>query len=179
MTHASPRTRRPMKSCWSFWAASIQPQIPCSPTTAHGSNISRKQISARWLPSQATRQWLRQDPRSRSRRHRSRARRERNKMNNNKCALLLALLLAATTPAFAQEAAPPSPPSANASAPPAQVPWSSLSPDQQKLLSRFGNEWSTLPPERQQALARGSQRWLGMSPDQRGLARQRFDKFKT
>ena len=78
---------------------------------------------------------------------------------------LLLLLLLAATPAFAQSERGAPPESAQA------VPWSSLSPDQQKLLSRFGNQWNNFPPERQQALARGSHRWLGMSAEQKGLAR--------
>ena len=88
--------------------------------------------------------------------------------------MLFALLLAGAAPVFAQQepvAPPPSAPPPAASAPAAPVQWTSLSPDQQKLLSRFGNQWCTLPPERQQALARGSQRWLGMTPDQKDLAR--------
>ncbi|HEY1898393.1 MAG TPA: DUF3106 domain-containing protein [Steroidobacteraceae bacterium] len=60
----------------------------------------------------------------------------------------------------------------------AAVPWSSLSPDQQHLLSRLSEQWDHLPPQRQQALASGSQRWLGMSPDQRAQARQRFNQWQ-
>ena len=58
------------------------------------------------------------------------------------------------------------------------VPWSSLSQDQQHLLSRLGDQWEQLPPQRQQALASGSQRWLGMSPEQRTQARQRFGQWQ-
>ena len=92
---------------------------------------------------------------------------------------VLALLLVAATPAFAQQ--PPSASAPEATAPGAAqgVPWSSLSGDQQKLLGKFSENWNTLPPERQQALARGSNRWLGMSSQQRGQAQQRFQRWQS
>ena len=101
-------------------------------------------------------------------------------MNNKQRAILLAILLASALPAFAQQ--PPGGPPAEGVAPTApasRVPWSSLSPDQQRLLSSHlgANQWNNLPPEKQQALARGSQRWLGMSDEQKGLAKQRFDRW--
>ncbi len=80
----------------------------------------------------------------------------------------------------AEPALPETAPGASASAPAATpVPWSSLSADQQHLLSRFGNQWNTLPPARQQALARGSERWLGMSTQQKDMARERFQKWRA
>jgi Protein of unknown function (DUF3106) len=85
-------------------------------------------------------------------------------------ALLAAVALAAG-PSYAQE-----PPAAN---PPAPVAWSSLSPDQQKLLSHFGSQWNTLPPARQQALAHGSERWLGMSDAEKNQARERFSRWQA
>jgi hypothetical protein len=69
-------------------------------------------------------------------------------------------------------------PGVTAPQPGAAVPWSSLSPDQQHLLSRMSGQWDQLPPQRQQALVSGSQRWLGMTPDQRTQARQRFNQFQ-
>ena len=51
--------------------------------------------------------------------------------------LLLALLMAAALPAFAQDLP------ATPSTPPAPVAWSSLSPPQQQLLSKFGGEWNS------------------------------------
>jgi hypothetical protein len=90
-------------------------------------------------------------------------------------ALLLTGVLSAGVclPVGAQVAAP------GASAPAAAaVPWSSLSQDQQHLLSRLSGQWDQLPPQRQQALAGGSQRWLGMSQEQRTAARQRFNQFQ-
>src|SRR3569833_3733222 len=89
--------------------------------------------------------------------------------------IVLVTLLAAATPSFAQEAPPPA--NAPAQAPAQPVQWSSLSPDQQKLLDKFSVNFFTLPPELQQALARGSNRWLGLSPEQRGQAQQRFQRW--
>ena len=80
----------------------------------------------------------------------------------------LCLPLAAQVPA----------PAVTAPQPGAAVPWNSLSPEQQRLLSRMSGQWDQLPAQRQQALASGSQRWLGMSPDQRNQARQRFNQFQ-
>jgi hypothetical protein len=91
-------------------------------------------------------------------------------------ALLLAGVLSAAPcrPVFAQASAP----AVTRPAPGAPVPWNSLSPDQQHLMSRLSGQWDQLPPQRQQALANGSQRWLGMSPDQRTQARQRFNQWQ-
>lgn len=95
-------------------------------------------------------------------------------------ALLLTGLLSAGVclPVCAQIAEPPANPAAAAPAQGGGVPWSSLSQDQQHLLSRLSAQWEQLPPQRQQALASGSQRWLGMSPDQRTQARQRFNQWQ-
>src|SRR5262249_42523634 len=94
--------------------------------------------------------------------------------------LWVLVLLVAAAPAFAQgPESPPAAPAPEAQAVTQGVPWSSLSPDQQKLLGRFSGNWSTLPAERQQALARGSNRWLGMSPEQRGQAQQRFQRWRS
>jgi hypothetical protein len=95
-------------------------------------------------------------------------------------ALLLTGLLSAGVclPVCAQSISPPANPPAAATVPGPAVPWSSLSQDQQHLLSRLSGQWDQLPPQRQQALAGGSQRWLGMSPDQRTQARQRFNQWQ-
>src|SRR5215472_2048176 len=88
-------------------------------------------------------------------------------MNNRWRSLALTVtvvLTAGGAPSFAQQ--PPAAPAASVAAPPAGVAWSSLSSDQQRVLSQFGSQWNTLPPERQQALAHGSERWLGMSAAQ-------------
>lgn len=54
------------------------------------------------------------------------------------------------------------------------IPWSSLSPDQQRILSRAHDRWDQLPTERQQRLLRGAQRWQAMTPEQREQARERW-----
>ena len=85
---------------------------------------------------------------------------------------LLALGAALATTSFAQEAPP-------AAGPPQPVAWSSLSPNQQRLLAQFGSRWDTLPPGRQQALAHGSERWLSMSPAERDQASERFARWRA
>ena len=97
-----------------------------------------------------------------------------NKWLSLRLAACLAAVSLAAGPVYAQE-----PGAAPAASPPAPVAWSSLSPDQQRLLSHFGSQWSTLPPARQQALAHGSERWLGMSPAERDQARQRFTRWQA
>src|SRR6188768_3120036 len=92
---------------------------------------------------------------------------------------LLALLLIAAVPAFAQQGPEGTAPGAPSAAEPVSgAEWSSLTADQQKLLERFRDRWSTLSPERQQALARGSKRWLSMSPEQRSGAKERFQRWR-
>ncbi|MBS0365800.1 MAG: DUF3106 domain-containing protein [Proteobacteria bacterium] len=88
--------------------------------------------------------------------------------------LLLAAWLAVGTPVLAQQSAEPA-----AQAPAAPITWSSLAPEQQRLLSGFNGEWKNLPPARQQALAQGSQRWLSMSDAQRQQASERFSRWRA
>lgn len=96
-------------------------------------------------------------------------------MNNRWRSLALALLIACgwglAAPSWAQEE-PAGPPAA-------PVPWSSLSPEQQRLLSSFNSQWNSLPPARQQALAHGSERWMSMSPGERDQAHERFQRWQT
>lgn len=85
-------------------------------------------------------------------------------------AVLLALVLAvAPAGAVAQQASG----GVNAA-----VPWSALSPAQQRLLGQLHARWSRLPPARQRALARGSRRWLRMTPAQRHQAQKRFKQWR-
>jgi hypothetical protein len=96
-------------------------------------------------------------------------------MSKRYAALMCTLLLTAAVPAWAEE-----PPGAAAPASsPAPLAWSSLSPEQQKLLRNFSGQWGSLPPARQQALAHGTERWLGMSAEQRDKARERFGRWQT
>ncbi len=95
-------------------------------------------------------------------------------------ALLLTALLSAgvCAPVSAQGVNPAASPGASAPATGGALPWSALSQDQQRVLSRLSGQWDQLPAQRQQALANGSQRWLGMSQDQRTQARQRFNQWQ-
>jgi len=103
-------------------------------------------------------------------------RRRTEKMNSLRLIVLASLLLAAA-PTFAQTNPPSDAPAA--AAPEANgVPWSNLSAEQRKVLQRYEGRWDSLPPQRQQNLSRGSQRWLQMTPNQRKDARGRFDKWK-
>ena len=170
-------------NCSNFWVVWIRARIHKQLRTMEvGLNTWRRRISARSpkRPSRTTHRGRR------TRVMRSRLRPETKKMNKG-YSLVLAMLLAAATSAFAQQAPPAEEPSAPASAPMAPaaaasaqgVPWSSLSGEQQKLLGKFSGNWSALPPERQQALTRGSDRWLGMTPEQRGQAQQRFQRWHS
>jgi hypothetical protein len=58
-------------------------------------------------------------------------------------------------------------------APDSSVAWSSLSPDEQKLLNRYGDRWSSLP-----RLLRGTRRWMSMTPEQRERAKARHARWK-
>jgi hypothetical protein len=63
---------------------------------------------------------------------------------------------------------------------PAQpVPWSSLSPGQQRLMGKLSGKWDSLPPERQQSLSRGAGKWLSMSPQERQGAQTRFAQWRS
>jgi len=93
-------------------------------------------------------------------------------------ALLLTGVLSAGVGAPVHAQLPNATVTAPAATAPAGVPWSSLSPDQQRLLSRMSGQWDQLPPQRQQALADGGQRWLNMSTNQRAQARERFNQWQ-
>ena len=88
---------------------------------------------------------------------------------NRLASILMALLLFAALPAFAEDAQQAARPG---------VEWSSLSPDQQRLLDRYKDNWDELPHERQRNLARGSKRWLSMSPEERSVASKRLEHWR-
>jgi len=56
------------------------------------------------------------------------------------------------------------------------IPWSSLSADEQRTLSKARNNWDQLPTERQQRLLDGAHRWQEMNPQQREQARDRWEQ---
>ena len=51
------------------------------------------------------------------------------------------------------------------------VAWSSLNPEQQKMLGAFEEGWSVLPAERQRRLALGAERFINMSAQERQAAK--------
>lgn len=54
------------------------------------------------------------------------------------------------------------------------IPWSSLSADEQRTLSKARGNWEQLSTERQQRLLSGARRWQEMNPQQRDQARERW-----
>jgi len=56
------------------------------------------------------------------------------------------------------------------------IPWSSLSADEQRTLSKARDNWDQLPTERQQRLLSGARRWQEMNPQQREQARDRWEQ---
>ena len=54
------------------------------------------------------------------------------------------------------------------------IPWSSLSADEQRTLSKARKGWDQLPTERQQRLLSGARRWQEMNPQQREQARDNW-----
>lgn len=54
------------------------------------------------------------------------------------------------------------------------IPWSSLSDDQQRILHRARDRWDDMPTERQQRLLRGAERWQHMDEHEREQARERW-----
>jgi len=61
---------------------------------------------------------------------------------------------------------------------PAQpIPWTSLAPDEQKVLEKVRDSWSQLPPGAQQRLRRAAQRWAQMAPEQRARVAQRLQRW--
>lgn len=47
------------------------------------------------------------------------------------------------------------------------IPWNSLSPDEQQALKRYRGQWDEYSGERQQRLRDGAQRYLDLPPDKR------------
>lgn len=56
------------------------------------------------------------------------------------------------------------------------IPWSSLSAEEQRTLSRARDNWDQLPTGRQQRLLEGARRWQHMNPQQREQARDRWQE---
>ncbi|MBK7904224.1 MAG: DUF3106 domain-containing protein [Proteobacteria bacterium] len=92
--------------------------------------------------------------------------------------LLLAVLFATAwlcaAPAVADDET-----SSRRSQPAPGVPWTQLTPEQQKMLEAYRERWSSIPPERQQAIARSADRWQQMSPEQQQQAEQRLQQWQS
>lgn len=56
------------------------------------------------------------------------------------------------------------------------IPWSSLSADEQRVLSRARDGWEQMSTERQRRLINGAHRWQDMTPQQREQARERWQE---
>jgi len=60
----------------------------------------------------------------------------------------------------------------------ATIPWSQLSPSEQKVLAPLKESWNQLPAGRQHRMQRGADRWAGMSAKERLKAQKRLKKWK-
>src|SRR6266850_8001005 len=128
-----------MRNCSNFWVAWIREWIhKCLRTMAAGLITCRRRTSAK-----SRRPPIRRTHRARRRRPRRNLLRPETRKMIKGYSLMLAVLLAAAAPAFAQQ---PPPQAAQTPGPQAAqgVPWSSLSGEQQKLLGKFGADWNTL-----------------------------------
>jgi hypothetical protein len=54
------------------------------------------------------------------------------------------------------------------------IPWSSLTPEEQRILHKARDNWERMPTERQHRLLQGAHRWREMSPRQREQATERW-----
>jgi hypothetical protein len=59
------------------------------------------------------------------------------------------------------------------------IPWSSLSKDEQRILYRARDQWDQYPTERQRRLLRGAQRWQGMDDAEREDAKERWHRQRN
>ena len=48
-----------------------------------------------------------------------------------------------------------------------EIPWQSLSPEEQKALQRYRNQWDSYSGKRQQDMRRGAQRHMELPPQKR------------
>jgi len=87
-------------------------------------------------------------------------------------ALLVAIAAGAACAADQDDPAPAAQP-----APAQAISWTSLTPDEQRVLEQVRDSWSQLPAEAQQRLRRGAQRWAQMTPEQRVRVEQRLQRW--
>jgi hypothetical protein len=67
--------------------------------------------------------------------------------------------------------------SADAVTPRVAVAWSSLTPEQQRLLAPIESQWQQLAPRQQQRLVRRAERWQRLPPDAQDRARDRLARY--
>src|SRR4051812_6951939 len=144
-----------MRTCWSSSAASTRPtQLPRTRT-----------LRISWPRPTST------GSRMRSRSPRSRRRRTSRKLSEpsgfTRRTALAALCAMGLQLALSGRARAETP----AAAPPVHTEWNSLRPEEQKILSRYGEKWNTLPPEQQQRPLVGAPRWQAKT-------RQRWHRFR-
>ena len=58
------------------------------------------------------------------------------------------------------------------------IPWQSLSPEEQRALQRHRGDWQDYGSERQQGMRRGAQRYLELPPDKRHKVEQQRRKYE-
>ena len=58
------------------------------------------------------------------------------------------------------------------------IPWQSLSPEEQRALQRHRGKWDDYGSERQQGMRRGAQRYLELPPDKRREVEQQRRKYE-
>jgi hypothetical protein len=59
-----------------------------------------------------------------------------------------------------------------------QIPWQSLTPEEQAALKRYRNQWNNYPGERQQEMQRGAQRYLELPPQKRREVEQQQRQYR-
>jgi Protein of unknown function (DUF3106) len=58
------------------------------------------------------------------------------------------------------------------------IPWQSLSPQEQEALRRYRNQWDGYSSARQQEMRRGAQRYLELPPTKRREVEQQRQKYE-
>ena len=59
-----------------------------------------------------------------------------------------------------------------------EIPWQSLSPEEQRALQRHRRKWDDYGSERQQGMRRGAQRYLELPPDKRREVEQQRRRYE-
>ena len=58
------------------------------------------------------------------------------------------------------------------------IPWESLSPEEQQALQRYRGQWREYSTERQQRLRQGAQRYMDLPPDKRRQVEQQRREYE-